>query len=751
MKKQFFYAAMAVALMASCSSEDDLALDPVNPTPDEEKVALQLGIDAPSVNATVGSRGTGSVGDVAGDNNKWNNQQLFITMIDRATGDVAKENNTPILGWDSYEYIAPRATDQTADDLKGNIRIYQKNTYNKTEGESDKGTIQYLYYPVSGKFDFYGWHLDGALAQTATNPAIAPHAESATNAADGYPVITLSDITIDGTQDIMAAKTTDRSQDATVRENNLSTWLYSARTARNEVHPVLKFEHKLARLKFFVRAGSDETALKNVANNHTATPALKVAGDHTSTGAMYVTGIRALNMINKFNMTLDNEKTIATAGTATTGSATFNLGDKLKATYDESTKKVGEIDTLVAVAPEWFWKYNGKPADYKGTPVGESIMFLPEGSAKTSISFQMDLKQYVQLTDDETTANDDKWGYKRQLNAPFTIDATHVKKTDAEGNTVSVSEFKAGESYNVYITIYGFERIEVSAELTAWEMGGDVDVDIEEGESSTPGDETTETVKATFKITELTPGVEATVTLNNGENKKANANAEGTASVEFTVNKGVAYTYTVTAEGYNNATGELDATETANNDFEETVEMSVAQVTPETEQVTFTITNLPQDQTATITIMKVGGNDVVATLEYPTQNTFEAEVSQTYNYTVSSTNFEEYTEGTFTTNEPSQSITLEAKTKEVTINITDQSGYTDVQISVADEEGESATLKGGTTYILTYGKSYTVSITGTDSESQQKENSATFIVGDSTPEIFDIAFDNAGGGSNDRE
>lgn len=589
MKKQFFYAAFAIAMMASCTSEDNFPVDPANPTPEEEKVALQLGIDAPSVNAEVGSRGTGSVGDVAGDNNKWNNQQLFITMIDRATGNVALDDQSnKILAWDSYEYIAPRAVDQTDDDVKGNIRIYQKNTYNKTEGQSDKGTIQYLYYPVSGKYDFYGWHLDGALTQTTTNPDIQATAATDADKTNGYPTITLSDITIDGTQDIMAAKTTDPTT-ASNWDNELTKWLYSARTARNEVHPVLKFEHKLARLKFFVRAGSDETALKNTANNWASEPAKKIAGDHTSTGAMYVTGIRALKMINKFNMTLGKDGTKATAGESPTANATFALGDKLKAEYDDSDKKVGEIDTLVAVAPEWFWKYNGKPVDYKGTPVGESIMFLPEGAAKNSISFQMDLKQYVQLTDDETTTNDDKWGYKSQLNAPFTINANNVKKTDAQGNTVAVSEFKAGESYNVYITIYGFERIEVSAELTAWEMGGDVDVDIEEGESSTPGDDATETVTATFKIANLAQGVEATVTLNNGENKKVTAPAEGAASVEFTVNKGVAYTYTVTAAGYDNATGELTTTETADN-FEEAVVMALATPAPATgKTVTFGI------------------------------------------------------------------------------------------------------------------------------------------------------------------
>ena len=44
-----------------------------------------------------------------------------------------------------------------------------------------------------------------------------------------------------------------------------------------------------------------------------------------------------------------------------------------------------------------------------------------------------------------------------------------------------VKEFKPGASYNVYITIYGFEKIEVTAVLTAWENGGDIDADIEDG------------------------------------------------------------------------------------------------------------------------------------------------------------------------------------------------------------------------------------------------------------------------------
>ena len=60
-----------------------------------------------------------------------------------------------------------------------------------------------------------------------------------------------------------------------------------------------------------------------------------------------------------------------------------------------------------------------------------------------------------------------------KLDTPLIIDQSKISK--------DVKEFKAGASYNVYITIYGFEKIEVTAVLTAWEDGGDIETDIEDG------------------------------------------------------------------------------------------------------------------------------------------------------------------------------------------------------------------------------------------------------------------------------
>ena len=37
--------------------------------------------------------------------------------------------------------------------------------------------------------------------------------------------------------------------------------------------------------------------------------------------------------------------------------------------------------------------------------------------------------------------------------------------------------FKAGSSYNVNITVWGLEQISIQASLTAWEPGGNIDLD----------------------------------------------------------------------------------------------------------------------------------------------------------------------------------------------------------------------------------------------------------------------------------
>jgi hypothetical protein len=65
-----------------------------------------------------------------------------------------------------------------------------------------------------------------------------------------------------------------------------------------------------------------------------------------------------------------------------------------------------------------------------------------------------------------------------RINLPVGKVATGV---DAQGNPVfGATACEPGKSYNVYITIYSLEEIVVSAQLTEWKDGGDVNLDIED-------------------------------------------------------------------------------------------------------------------------------------------------------------------------------------------------------------------------------------------------------------------------------
>lgn len=71
--------------------------------------------------------------------------------------------------------------------------------------------------------------------------------------------------------------------------------------------------------------------------------------------------------------------------------------------------------------------------------------------------------------------------YELNMNFEQTGTATGNNETFAitpamiEGNTATA--FEAGKQYNINIKLYGFQKIEISVELTAWEDGGDIVID----------------------------------------------------------------------------------------------------------------------------------------------------------------------------------------------------------------------------------------------------------------------------------
>lgn len=567
MKKQFFYAAFAIAMMASCSNEDNpLVEQPA--TPDDDRVAIELGVDAPTVTASSrASRGTGSVGDTeASGQNNWDGQQLYITMIDRATGAVATDGGSTVLDYNTQKFYAPTTGSE------GLIKFMDSNT---------AGKQNYVYYPVSGTYDFYGWHLDDAAtgASVVTTP-------QGTN-----PNIAISNIVINGTQDIMGAKTKP-AEELTNWTSTLADWAFSARTARAKVTPVLTFDHQLARLKFYVRAGSHKTAKtgENSTPNKVTLDANKAeaqTGTEHST-AMYVTSLVAQQLHTTLSMTLNHVGITTTADASAKGN--FTLGSiveqAIDGTDDTPAYAVGDVGPLVATAPEKL--YDDQDPSYKGDQVGESIMFLPvEGSTEDAIDFKLNLKQLVPMSE---TGGVKTYGEKTQETMLKVLASSIVGGTGTK-------KFEAGSSYNIYITIYGFEQIEVSAELTAWDEGGDVDVDIEEGISK-------HETKVTFNVY----GSDTPTTALTGATYKyylVDGNTE-TEITEQTTNvlKVQSYStvkYVISADGYDTATGYINAGKNDTRNITVTLQKTVV-VTPTNSNINFEIT-LPDGKTeATITI-----------------------------------------------------------------------------------------------------------------------------------------------------
>lgn len=461
MKKQFFYAAMALAVMSSCSKDNDPGIG--NPEENNDKAVIALGLDVPTVTAS--TRGTGSVGDVAGDQNTWNSQKLYIYMVDRNTGLEAEEGaenaKTKILDNGVLEFRAPKADAKD----KGAIRIYKSYTE-----DSDNGVIQYKYYPTNGQYTFYGYHIDDAKNATQNITADAK---------------TVTGVTIDGTQDLLAAKTIDMAENDATTEGSFykeiattlsSEWTelmkyqFGARTARKKIVPVLKFEHQLARLKFFVRAGSESAAGYKYDDNGGQWVERKSSDAADKPLGMQVTKITLKDMANVVDMDL----TVPSSTRNGTGVADFVVCSKDAAANHKLDPTKGLIDPVVPKYPYGNTNIPAQDPDTKGTQVGEPVMFFPiDDPDNGNITLSIDLKQYVEDTKDEAIGTTTYTEVEKADNK-LIIDQSKISGGAAQ-------KFMPGASYNVYITIYGFEKIEVTAVLTAWENGGDIDADIEDG------------------------------------------------------------------------------------------------------------------------------------------------------------------------------------------------------------------------------------------------------------------------------
>lgn len=439
MKKYFFYAAMALTMMSSCSKDNDVTEvnNPDMPN-DEAPVAIELGLSAPQ--AIVTTRGMGTVGGIVDADNFWNGQELHVVMYNKGTATKTTEGDPATYIFEGLTFKAPTQT--TDNKTNTTIQILK-----------DASTIQAKYYPSTGAYDFYGYHVDDAGGTLS----------------DGAKTVT--GIVIDGTQDLMAAKTKEVIEDSYQTEwgkleesdkTLVADRAFSAWTARRDIQPILVFKHLLTRLQFNVIAGQEDAAInKYEGSGFTSNPTIGATegAEEGQSTAVYIESIQVTGVKYK-DITIDLDNQTATTEDATT--TEFILMQR--------PESGGELENLTPTAPKAWAPADGNynEENPKKTPVGESIMLLPN---ETTLNLKIKVSQWV--VDTEGLDGTNKKYVKRSEDLEVEIDASTIQNSTTQTDN---KKFLPGESYNINITVYSFQRIEVSAELTNWTAGGDIDI-----------------------------------------------------------------------------------------------------------------------------------------------------------------------------------------------------------------------------------------------------------------------------------
>lgn len=394
MKKEWLLAMCATAMMASCAKDKTIALDNgANDTPEEiilgagQYLSAEVEQGQPMKAA---SRGIGSVGDLATENN-WNGETVYVYGIVPALTE--KDGQFAING------EAATAPAGTAGETVTSTLTWSN-------------TATHFYYDGNNLYDFYGCHVDDAATAAMTIPAGTKLAEN------GFSV----PVTIDGTQDLMVAmpnKESDRTAGGVDPEVTTTDNLYSAWSSRRGVKPNLVFKHVLTRLTFKAKCGDDPTPTQPVK----------------------ITSIQVTGAIS------DGTLTVIPANSGTqgfvAGTTTANFALMGPASAPQTSKDLEAF-------PGKEITNTGDGAD-AFQQIGVPMMLVP-GKTYTIV---INTEQNMDGTDDI------------EENEKGTI----TKEVTFAGG------FLAGTNYNINITVYGLQNIEVDATLTAWEEGGDIDID----------------------------------------------------------------------------------------------------------------------------------------------------------------------------------------------------------------------------------------------------------------------------------
>ncbi len=507
MKKFFLFAAVA-GMLASCSSESLTGSDPnIEPT-QEERVPIEIGVATAQTKAS--TRGVGTVGGVTGGTNNWQGEKVNVFMFLEGSLTLATDGTNAL-----YNNVALTTPNASTSGI-----AYEYYDSDATPGDD---RVRYKYYPVTGNFDFWGYFIDDASGAAAAVPyadaaeynaakgtlltdeefAALPAENKIKTAAVEAVSIGENEVTvpfrIDGSQDLMVAKAEPTTAQQDIIDDDAfgtdKTRFYSAYAARRGVQPVMTFKHLLTRLTFSVLAGNDET--RGFTASGPALPADGAIYTGVFVKSIKVRSLKAGEMIAAYTgaareLTDLISFTKSTDPTATAADSLWmdlpgeRTGTTLAPLYDPavfanagtpapwSTEYLAANKLLVIDADlsgeNTHWNEIWRPktlATAPATPnpdgdqIGGAILVAPDDS----YIIEVELGQY--LLDNNNLSGTDPV-YK----VAYTTFSKEITPTQVNGTT-------QGVSYNVKMTLYGFERIEITTTLQPWAPGAQIEFGVE--------------------------------------------------------------------------------------------------------------------------------------------------------------------------------------------------------------------------------------------------------------------------------
>lgn len=477
MKKYFMFAVVAATgMLASCSSESLTGSDPKIPTPDQEElVAIQIGVATPQVDLSTkaGTRGVGTVGDdpdtEGTPENIWQGEKVNVYMFEKGTLTLAKDGTNNDL-YNNVALTTPKKTDNTATGIA--YEYYDASA--PADGTDDR--VRYKYYPVTNNFDFWGYYRDDALG--------------------GAPTIGTSEVTvpftIDGSQDLMVAKAELTTEQKNPSNPTYTKWheagvdqtrYYSAYAARRSIQPDMTFKHLLTRLTFSIIAGNNQArGFKETTPGNWTLPtagvydgvfvrSIKVRSKFTGNIiAAWIDGSTAApGTIDKL-ITFDNTA-VGVADPTDLGYDMLTLkgkrnGNTVDPLYNETIAPFNDWDNLTAAltvtdATNFPKIIRPDALTGDGKPVGGALLV----SSEPSYDIEIVLGQYLL---DNSLINGTDPVYK--------VSYSTLKKTVQFDSNNPTASFAQGTSYNVKMTLYGTERIDITTTLQPWVIGSTYEV-----------------------------------------------------------------------------------------------------------------------------------------------------------------------------------------------------------------------------------------------------------------------------------